>query len=508
MSERSALHRGRAGETPKASRFRHLFEAMGLALLVAAVLLALAMVSYNRADPSANMAVDAVPRNMLGKEGAWSCDCLSRIFGMAGGLAPFILLIWSVRLLLGRGLAWFWLRLLLAAPMAALAALALGVVPTPAFWPLKKEGLGGLVGQLGWGKAAGAGAASPWLLALAAAAGAATLLLYVAGVPVGDWAHVERGRRPSVAGDAPEPAGEEPPPRRQAVPVVAPKPGARRKEPARQTTLDLGPADRHLLPPLELLAAPPPARFMAINEDGLQRNARLLETVLDDFGIRGQIVKVRPGPVVTLYELEPAPGIKASRIIGLADDIARSMSAISARVAVIPGRNVIGIELPNSKAETVHLRELLSSDAYERTAARLTLVLGKDISGAPVIADLARMPHLLIAGTTGSGKSVGINTMILSLLYRMPPEQCRFIMIDPKMLELSMYDGIPHLLCPVVTDPRKPAGAPKWAVRQMENRYRAMSKLGVRNMEGYNQRLADAEARGDALTRPVQTGFA
>ena len=190
--------------------------------------------------------------------------------------------------------------------------------------------------------------------------------------------------------------------------------------------------------------------------------------MLEDFGVRGQIVKVRPGPVVTLYELEPAPGIKASRIIGLADDIARSMSAISARVAVIPGRNVIGIELPNAKAETVYLRELLSSEAYERATARLALVLGKDIGGTPVIADLARMPHLLIAGTTGSGKSVGINTMILSLLYRLPPDKCRFIMIDPKMLELSVYDGIPHLLCPVVTEPKKAVVALKWAVREME----------------------------------------
>jgi S-DNA-T family DNA segregation ATPase FtsK/SpoIIIE len=276
----------------------------------------------------------------------------------------------------------------------------------------------------------------------------------------------------------------------------------------RQAALDLGPAGRHLLPPLDLLTAPPPpARTAAINEEALQQNARLLESVLEDFGVRGQIVKVRPGPVVTLYELEPAPGIKASRIIGLADDIARSMSAISARVAVVPGRNVIGIELPNAKAETVYLRELLTSEAYERAASRLTLVLGKDIGGAPVIGDLARMPHLLIAGTTGSGKSVGINTMILSILYRLPPEQCRFIMIDPKMLELSVYDGIPHLLCPVVTDPRKAVVALKWTVREMESRYRAMSKLGVRNIEGYNQRLAEAAAKGESLTRRIQTGF-
>jgi DNA segregation ATPase FtsK/SpoIIIE, S-DNA-T family len=229
--------------------------------------------------------------------------------------------------------------------------------------------------------------------------------------------------------------------------------------------------------------------------------------VLDDFGVKGQIVKVRPGPVVTLYELEPAPGIKASRIIGLADDIARSMSAVSVRVAVVPGRNVIGIELPNARAETVYLRELLASEAYERTSAKLTLVLGKDIGGAPVIADLAKMPHLLIAGTTGSGKSVGINTMILSILYRLPPDQCKFIMVDPKMLELSIYDGIPHLLAPVVTDPRKAVMALKWAVREMENRYRNMSKLGVRNIEGYNARLEEARKRGESLMRRIQTGF-
>jgi S-DNA-T family DNA segregation ATPase FtsK/SpoIIIE len=233
----------------------------------------------------------------------------------------------------------------------------------------------------------------------------------------------------------------------------------------------------------------------------------MLEAVLEDFGVRGTIVQVRPGPVVTLYELEPAPGIKASRVIGLADDIARSMSAISVRVAVVPGRTVIGIELPNLKAETVYLRELLDSPAYEQHAGRLVLGLGKDIGGEPVIADLARMPHLLIAGTTGSGKSVGINTMILSVLYRMPPERCKFIMVDPKMLELSVYDGIPHLLAPVVTDPKKAVLALKWTVREMESRYQKMSKLGVRNIEGFNTRLREAAAKGESLIRKVQTGF-
>src|SRR5262249_28929379 len=225
------------------------------------------------------------------------------------------------------------------------------------------------------------------------------------------------------------------------------------------------------------------AAAQRINEESLEKNARLLESVLDDFGVRGQIVKVRPGPVVTLYELEPAPGTKTSRVVGLADDVARSMSAVSVRIGVVPGRSVIGIELPNQHRETVYLRELLASEAYERTAAKLALVLGKDISGAPIIADLARMPHLLIAGTTGSGKSVAINTMILSLVYRLPPDKCKFIMVDPKMLELSVYDGIPHLLSPVVTEPRKAIVALKWTVREMEDRYRAMSKLGVRNIE-------------------------
>jgi DNA segregation ATPase FtsK/SpoIIIE, S-DNA-T family len=262
------------------------------------------------------------------------------------------------------------------------------------------------------------------------------------------------------------------------------------------------------LPALTLLAEPrQKARTADISEESLAQNARMLEGVLDDFGVRGDIIHVRPGPVVTLYELQPAPGIKSSRVIGLADDIARSMSAVSCRVAVIPGRNVIGIELPNAQRETVFLRELLGSQLYERSAQSLCLALGKNIGGEPVFADLARMPHLLIAGTTGSGKSVGINTMILSILYRLPPERCRLIMIDPKMLELSVYEGIPHLLAPVVTDPRKAVVALKWAVREMEDRYRKMSKLGVRNIDGFNARVEQALAKGSALTRTVQTGF-
>jgi S-DNA-T family DNA segregation ATPase FtsK/SpoIIIE len=276
---------------------------------------------------------------------------------------------------------------------------------------------------------------------------------------------------------------------------------------AGQRELDLG-GGQYELPPLDILSLPPRASGETkIDESALEQNARLLETVLEDFGVKGQIVKVRPGPVVTLYELEPAPGTKSSRVIGLADDIARSMSAVSARVATVPGRNVIGIELPNARRETVYLRELLSTRHYEDNRLNLPLALGKDIGGDPVIADLARMPHLLIGGTTGSGKSVAVNTMILSLLYRLPPDRCRFIMIDPKMLELSVYQDIPHLLTPVVTEPRKAIVALKWVVREMEDRYRAMSSLGVRNIAGYNDRLTDARRKGQTLTRKVQTGI-
>jgi len=261
-----------------------------------------------------------------------------------------------------------------------------------------------------------------------------------------------------------------------------------------------------VLPALNLLAAPK-ASVNKLSEETIQANAAALENVLEDFGVRGEIINARPGPVVTLYELEPAPGIKSSRVIGLADDIARSMSAVSARVAVVPGRNAIGIELPNPTREKVYFRELLSTKDYTESQAKLALCLGKTIGGEPVIADLARMPHLLIAGTTGSGKSVAINTMILSLLYRLRPDQCRLIMVDPKMLELSVYDGIPHLLTPVVTDPKKAVVALKWAVREMEDRYKKMAKLGVRNIDGYNARVAEAKEKGETLTRTVHTGY-
>ena len=263
----------------------------------------------------------------------------------------------------------------------------------------------------------------------------------------------------------------------------------------------------YVLPSLEFLAAQKARERMTLSNDLIQENATALEGVLGDFGVRGEIINARPGPVVTLYELEPAPGIKSSRVIGLSDDIARSMSALSCRVAVVSGRNAIGIELPNPSREKVYLRELLSSSDYNETTAKLPLCLGKTIGGESVIVDLSRMPHLLIAGTTGSGKSVAINTMILSLLYRLTPDQCRLIMVDPKMLELSVYDAIPHLLTPVVTDPKKAVVALKWAVREMEERYKKMSKLGVRNIDGYNARVAEAKSKGEKLSRTVHTGY-
>lgn len=262
-----------------------------------------------------------------------------------------------------------------------------------------------------------------------------------------------------------------------------------------------------ILPPLALLEDPSTIVRHVPSSDALNENARMLETVLDDYGVKGEIVSVRPGPVVTMYELEPAAGLKASRVIGLADDIARSMSALAARVSTVPGRSVIGIELPNDKREMVLLREILSDAAYGDAGMKLPLALGKDISGEPIVANLAKMPHLLIAGTTGSGKSVAINTMILSLLYQLSPDECRMIMIDPKMLELSVYDGIPHLLSPVVTDPKKAVVALKWVVAEMEERYRKMSKMGVRNIDGYNGRVKAALAKGEDFNRTIQTGF-
>jgi len=548
-----------------------LLEALGFALLLMCLLLFLTLVTYDPRDGSLNTAVDAGPHNFLGHDGAVLADLLWQCLGLASFVVPVLLLAWSFRLMLHRPLRSIWTRLalfpvVLMLASAAVSILDLGGLAPPAGpggavgWTLHRilvhSGLASVALPISMTAAALAGmlllatmglSLRDWREIGEGAGRGASRLAGLPGVNSGfavrllgqrwqgwqgsragrnmDADHGPEGsqtRRPAVVTPLPsrrEPrlpqgqtgatAGEHP--RGGLVRFVSPKAtelgAGRRSEQERQPTLDLEPDQQPLLPPLELLAKPQTAKAEAINEEALEKNARLLETVLEDFGVRGQIVQVRPGPVVTLYELEPAPGIKASRIIGLADDIARSMSAISVRVAVVSGRNVIGIELPNRRAETVFLRELLDSPVYEGHSGRLALILGKDISGEPVLGDLAKMPHLLIAGTTGSGKSVGINTMILSILYRMPPDRCKFIMIDPKMLELSVYDGIPHLLAPVVTDPRKAVLALKWTVREMENRYRKMSKLGVRNIDGFNSRLADAEARGESVIREVQTGF-
>ena len=550
---------------PEAGPFlrRRIAEAGGAALVVIGLALLLALASYDPADPSFNHATARSPHNLIGHLGAYGADILLQSLGLAATLIGVILCGWGWRLLAHLGLSRPIIRLLLLAPAILLAATALAPLLAPANWPLQQSGLGGFAGSLLFAKLAAlaqvVGPGVPLrMIGLTAAVPASAVFLYVLGFSVAEWRAIARAilwlaidaplrvlaglwviaRSVKRIILAPFEAGQrllaralgapkvEPGTRRwrddesegtrssreRGAPAIEPRTKslarASRSAAPKQASLGLDPDAEYELPSLDLLALPAEARqHERVDEEALGRNARMLESVLEDFGVKGQIVKVRPGPVVTLYELEPAPGTKSSRVISLADDIARSMSAISVRVAVVPGRNVLGIELPNARRETVYLRELLASDAYESTPANLALVLGKDISGAPVIVDLARMPHLLIAGTTGSGKSVALNTMILSLLYRQPPSQCKFIMIDPKMLELSVYDGIPHLLAPVVTEPKKAVVALKWTVREMENRYRAMSTLGVRNIAGYNLRLQEAARAGEVLKRRVQTGF-
>lgn len=499
--------------------------ALGLLLLLLAAALVAALVSYTPLDPSLNTATARAPANLAGAAGALVADALLQAVGIAAVLPALLLAGWGLRLVGGQVPTRRARSLALLLPAMLLLALAAG-----ALWPQPllalSAGAGGLVGLLGWKGLA----LLPWpagidpafaSLALALAAGALGLLLLFMALafnPLALLAGLPRLLARHAAGpDAPPDADEireELParPRTPALPVsrpavARPQPAApsRRVEKDRQPSLLLG--DRADLPPLSLLAAPPAGVAQAADDEALAQNARLLEGVLEDFGVRGAIIGISQGPVVTLYELEPAPGIKASRVIALADDIARSMSAVSARVAVIPGRNVIGIELPNRRREMVVLSELIASETFERSTSALPLVLGKDISGAPVIADLAPMPHLLIAGTTGSGKSVGLNAMILSLLYRLRPDECRLILIDPKMLELSVYDGIPHLLAPVVTEPSRAIRALKWAVEQMEERYRNMAHINARSLSAYNERVREAQRTGKSFTRKVQTGF-
>ncbi|HEX9947501.1 MAG TPA: DNA translocase FtsK 4TM domain-containing protein [Allosphingosinicella sp.] len=502
---------------------------IGGAVGAAALLMLLALVSYQPADPSINTAAAGPVRNWVGAPGAWIADLLLSLFGPpAALLLPLIALI-GVRIA-GGGDATRWLRSL-ALTMLGLtfvgggASLLVGqaVNGLPASW-------GGAAGlslakfvELGLGAIGEPGIVEPFRIVAAGifAALGLTLCWFGLGLRADERAWIAARRLPRLergavddSRDLPEPADR---PARTPVIVPAEPPRtvindrvrtpAQAKRPLRERQASLALGDSYQLPGLELLSPAPPPVGGALDKASLERNARLLESVLDDFSVKGEIVEVRPGPVVTMYELEPASGIKASRVIQLADDIARNMSALSARVATIPGRSVIGIELPNPKREMVVLSELIASHAFEDQVAQLPIVLGKNISGDPVVADLAPMPHLLVAGTTGSGKSVGLNCMILSLLYRLTPEQCKMIMIDPKMLELSSYDDIPHLLAPVVTEPAKAIRALKWTVEQMEERYRMMASVGVRQLSSFNAKVREAKGKGQSMGRRVQTGY-
>jgi len=534
--------------------------AIGCALLGLALLVAL--LSHDPADPSGSTATSRTAANLAGPTGAAVSDTLLQAFGFAAFLPGIALLGWAWRLFTERGVSLLPARLMALLVGMPLLAAGFAALPLPPEAPVL-AGPGGAFGPLlaeaatGWLQTAFGPLGSlvaNGLLAL----GCALVLLGALGFAPGEWrraaqatadatAHVARagvarrhlvwrgfaavgrfilwlfgrgrGRRVQPGADlagllrAADEAAERAPARREprAEPTARPAPRVATPAPKgqslpRQASLDL-PSEPLATPPFDLLKPAPPRIDQGPNSEALQANARRLEQVLADFGVQGQITEIRPGPVVTLYELEPAPGVKSSRVIGLADDIARNMSVVAVRIATVPGRTVMGIELPNAKRETVYFSEMMQSEAWAKNTARLPLALGKNIGGEPVVTDLARMPHLLIAGTTGSGKSVGINTMILSLLYRFGPEECRFIMIDPKMLELSVYDRIPHLLAPVVTEPLKAIGALKWTVREMERRYRSMSSIGVRNIAGYNEKVEAARARGEVLTRRVQTGF-
>ncbi|MBK8173905.1 MAG: DNA translocase FtsK 4TM domain-containing protein [Rhodospirillales bacterium] len=519
-------------------------ETAGLVLFGMGFALFFSLVSYDPSDPSFNNATGADAVNLIGQPGALVADVLLHGFGCAALVPVLGFFGWGWRLVGKRPMRRLGLQALSLLAAIVLLSIACAGVPAPAAWPIA-AGIGGVIGAVLFETLASAPPliVGPSALALLAFAIGMPALGFGMGVSIADWRLFARTVRAGVANGrllfariADRGSETRSPARERREPLIAMPEGAaarrdvkqapslkrdvveaksgpvksgRKAEEEAQGALDFGGVSGdYRLPPLDLLQLSAPSiGGDAIGRGALEQNARMLKTVLDDFGVRGEIVKVRPGPVITLYELEPAPGTKSARVIGLADDIARSMSAVSARVAVVSGRNVIGIELPNQRRETVGLRELLASAAMEKAGGALTLALGKDISGAPFLVDLTRMPHLLIAGTTGSGKSVGINAMILSLLYRLSPDACKFILIDPKMLELSVYDGIPHLLSPVVTEPGKAVVALKWTVREMEERYRAMSQLGVRNITGFNTRIAEAKKKGEALLRRVQTGF-
>ncbi|WP_269515903.1 FtsK/SpoIIIE family DNA translocase [Brevundimonas subvibrioides] len=541
-------------DAPFVVRFRGVLQALLATLLV------VALVSWNAADPSLNAASSSPATNWLGTSGAIFADLFMQSLGLAAWPAAALTIAFGLAAAIGDAIR----QRLKPTPLKALSATggvlalsaALSALAAPGAWPLA-AGLGGL-----WGDAViglfGDGAHALGIPGGGIISGVLFLAFglwacgYAVGLRTSDfgeaiaWGSGLR-RTPVSRPDRPRPVAEAgiaasravrraarlelpededavaPLPWDEPVPepalptartateprVAAPKPAKASKKTIDdgQVTFDfVRPQGDFDLPPLAMLAKPR-ARVGTVDETALKQNAKMLEGVLAEFGVKGVIDQIRPGPVVTLYELVPAPGVKHGRVVALSDDIARSMSARACRISVVPNRNAIGIELPNLKRETVYLRDLLASAEYGKPAHLLPLALGETIGGEPYVADLARMPHLLIAGTTGSGKSVGVNAMILSILYRLSPAECRFIMIDPKMLELSVYDGIPHLLAPVVTDPKKAVVALKWTVREMEDRYRRMSKLGVRNVASYNERAKEAQARGEHFERTVQTGF-
>ena len=508
------------------------------AVLLAAVggVLAASLVTYHSGDPSFNHLSDVTPRNALGFFGASLADALKQTTGWMSALAAMAFFGWSWRLMLKDEtirLAWRVVSLLFSM-VSGCTLLALLAASSNALWLREASGAMGIIMAMKlmplltmWGTAALAGFI--FLLTLPVTLGLKLQEWVAIGTYVRLAAHymgeAVRGvvglfRRPHEEEEAFDDEEDEDFDDEEEIghdatmgPQLESKPKKRIdakkvKKVSAQDALDLrARSGSYTMPSLSLMQKITAKGVKQLSEAALEQNARLLESVLADYGVKGEITRVRPGPVVTLYEFEPAPGIKSSRVIGLSDDIARSMSAISARISVITGRNALGIELPNAHRETVYMRELLEDSSYEDTDAKLPLVLGKDISGESIIADLAKMPHVLVAGTTGSGKSVAINTMIMSLIYHHTPETCKFIMIDPKMLELSVYDNIPHLLSPVVTEPGKALVALKWAVKEMEQRYRLMSNLGVRNIENYNKRIEEAKKKGEELTRTVQTGF-
>src|SRR5436190_1487837 len=527
------LHIGRLAWThPFTARLR------GGIVAAAGVALAASFATYDPADPSLTAASGFAPTNALGGAGAVLADIGVQSLGAAAGLLALLIVVVGLARTADPDPDHSRARLRWRAAVGVVGVLtlagALAFPAPPAAWPLAKglggfwgdtllTALGGLVtyARLPFGPSIATGilatigiAAYGWSIGLSRLDFAAGLR-GVAGIfrarpkaKVRAATKVARRRagEPVISEAALEPAVEAD----AAAPKVKPPKLSPRESPREQreaqATFPFAQAGGFQLPELSMLAKSKP-RAAQFDEGALRQNAQLLESVLAEFGVKGQVDQIRPGPVVTLYELVPAAGVKSARVVALADDIARAMSVAACRVSVVPGRNAIGIELPNQRRETVYLRDLLAAPEYERGTQTVPVALGETIGGEPYIADLARMPHLLIAGTTGSGKSVGVNAMILSILYRLPPDQCRMIMIDPKMLELSVYDGIPHLLAPVVTDPKKAIVALKWTVREMEDRYRRMSKIGVRNVASYNERAREAAAKGEHFERTVQTGF-